>query len=146
MEYDLHPEFDPGNRAPYSAGQADSPAPGEARVTATGRGLSLQEARPGIADDMIVTHLLREALADEYGMLPPPEAVRATLQRLRFTPVNAGRIKITDPVTKEKKHFYCWSRDKSIVAATTVALRQQIELILGKGYRCSKQGRAGGAS
>jgi len=131
LEYDLHPDFDPGNRAPYSQGKQIVLREAKPELQQQVEDL-LEEARPGIADDLIIVHMLREALADEYGMLPPPEAVRATLQRLRFTPVNVGRIKITDPVTKEKKHFYCWSRDRNIVATTAVALRQQIELILAQ--------------
>jgi len=131
LEYDLHPDFDPDLRAPASVGKArvlrDAKSPLQQQIEDL-----LEEARPGITDDLVIAHLLREALADEYSVMPDVAAVRTVLTRLQFTPVDAGRIKITDPVTKERKDYYCWSRSQEIVGATTERLRQQIDLVLSQ--------------
>jgi hypothetical protein len=69
-------------------------------------------------------HLLRDALGDETGALPTPEAVRAILKRLQFTPVNGGRIKING--SGIRRNFYCWSRSEEVLRSTTAELRQRI--------------------
>jgi len=131
LEYDLHPDFDPTGRAPDSAGKATVIRDSKPELVVQIEDL-LEEARPGITDELVVLHLLREALADEYGVLPPPEAVRSALQRLQFTPVDAGRVKVTDPVSKSRKDYYGWSRSPEIVAANAWRLRQMIDLVLSQ--------------
>lgn len=131
LEYDLHREFDPRDRAPASAGKATVLREAKPELQQWAEDL-LREGIPGIGNDLVIAHMLREALADESSALPPYEAVSGILKRLQFTPVNAGRIKITDPVTKARRYFYCWSKDKSMISATTAKLRQQIDFILAQ--------------
>jgi hypothetical protein len=71
-------------------------------------------------------HLLRDALGDETGALPTPEAVRAILKRLQFTPVDGGMVKVSNAAAGIRRKFYCWSKSEEILHATTAELRQRI--------------------
>jgi hypothetical protein len=125
LEYELHPDFNPNDRAPPSHGREMVIREGKPDLQHQIEDL-LEEGKPGIRDDLVITHILRAALADESGMLPTPEAIRTMLRRLQFTPVHGGRIKITDASSGIRQDFYCWSRNQETVDATTGALREKI--------------------
>ncbi len=128
LEYDLHPEFSPVDRAPASAGRDIVLREMKPELQQRVEDLISAGELPGISNDLMVAHLLREALGDEYGMLPEPEAIRNTLRRLQFTPVSAGRVRISD--NNKKKDYYCWSRNRDVVRASLSQLREMIGVSL----------------
>ena len=79
---------------------------------------------PWISNDLVVVHLLREALGDA-GILPSADDVRRILRRMQFTPVTAGRIGLGG--RGQQKFFYCWSRNREVIRANPSQLRERIE-------------------
>jgi hypothetical protein len=124
LEYDLHPDFDPDNRAPPSQGRSIVITEAKPDLEYAVEDLLESKAVPGVSEDLVVFHLLREALGDKNGMVPTPEAVRTILRRLQFTPANAGRIKITTNDTRQ--NFFCWSRSQEVLALSAAELRERI--------------------
>jgi hypothetical protein len=116
MEYELHPEFHPDNRAPPSHGRELVIEEAKPDLQREVEELLLAATVPGVSDDLVVMHLLRDALGDETGALPPPEAVRAVLQRLQFTPVDGGQIMISNAASGIRRKYHCWSRNREVVA------------------------------
>jgi hypothetical protein len=128
LEYELHPDFNPDNRAPSSLGRSVVISEAKPDLEHAIEDLLESGTVPGVSEDLVVVHLLREALADKSGMVPTPEAVRTILRRLQFTPVNGGRIKITANDTRQD--FYCWSRSQEVLASSTAELRERILALL----------------
>jgi hypothetical protein len=130
LEYELHRDFNPNNRAPTSYGRDLVIAEAKPDLQHQIEDLLADGNAPGVSNDLVVVSLLRQALADESGMIPTSDATRAILKRLQFTPVNGGRIKITANGIRED--FYCWSRSQEVLASTTGELRQRISEILAR--------------
>lgn len=126
LEYPLHPDFRPETRAPLSHGRELLVREATPEIQHQIEDL-LEADVPGIGNDLLIVHLLRDALADESGVVPTPEAIRQMLRRLQFTPVAGGRVKITDITLGERKNFYCWSRNQEVVKAPINLLRKMIE-------------------
>ena len=128
MEYDLHPEFSPFNRAPASAGRDRVLREAKPEFQQDIEDIITDGLYPWISNDLVIAHLLREAVSGDLGSLPPPESIRAILQRMQFTPVEAGRIRITK--NGQSRLFYCWSRNPEIIRASLPRLRDIIETAL----------------
>jgi hypothetical protein len=126
MEYELHPEFLPDNRAPPSHGRELVIEEAKPDLQREVEDLLLAATVPGVSDDLVVMHLLRDALGDETGALPPREAVKAVLYRLQFTPVGGGQIKVSNAASGIRRKYACWSRNRRIVRLTTAELRQRL--------------------
>jgi hypothetical protein len=124
LEYDLHPEFSPVNRAPSSSGREIVLRESKPELQQDIEDLIQDGRYPWISDDLVVVHLLREALGDA-GMLPSADDVRRILRRMQFTPATAGRIGFGGRGTQ--KFFYCWSRNRDVVSASADRLRELIE-------------------
>lgn len=124
MEYDLHPEFSPVNRAPVSAGREIVLRESKPELQQDIEDLIQDGLYPWISNDLVVVHLLREALGDA-GMLPSADDVRRILRRMQFTPVTAGRIGFGGK--GQQKFFYCWSRNRDVVSTSASRLREMIE-------------------
>ena len=132
LEYELHSEFDPDNRAPPSHGRSMVLEESKPDLQRQIEDLVEDGSIPGVSRDLVVMHLLRAALADDSSMLPAPEAVRSVLKRLQFTPVAGGRVKITDTAAGIRENWFCWSRNRDVLGSTTGELRQLIAQIRGK--------------
>jgi hypothetical protein len=126
LEYELHAEFNPNNRAPTSYGRDLVIAEAKPDLQHQIEDLLADGNAPGVSNDLVIVSLLRQALADESGMVPTPEAIRAILKRLQFTPVNGGMVKVSDAAAGIRGNVYCWSRNQEVLASTTGQLRQRI--------------------
>jgi hypothetical protein len=126
MNYPLHPDFDPTARAPSSHGKATMIDESKSELQTLAEDLIRDGNIPGISEELVVVHLLREALADESGVLPTPEATRAVLQRLQFTPIQGRRVKISTHPDAPRKDFYCWSTDLKVLSSTQDYIRKLI--------------------
>jgi len=124
LEYDLHPEFSPVNRAPASSGREIVLRESKPELQQDIEDLIQDGQYPWISNDLVVVHLLREALGDA-GILPSADDVRRILRRMQFTPVTAGRIGFGS--RGQQKFFYCWSRNREIIRADPIRLRERIE-------------------
>lgn len=132
LEYELHPEFDPANRAPPSQGRNTMIEEAKPDVQRQVEDLLDEGSTPGVSRDLCVMHLLRAALADESGLLPAPEAIRSVLKRLQFTPVAGGRVRVTDAAAGIREFWFCWSQNRDVLRSTTGELRERIAEIRGK--------------
>jgi len=124
MEYDLHPDFSPVNRAPASLGREIVLRESKPELQQDIEDLIQDGQYPWISNDLVVVHLLREALGDA-GILPSADDVRRILRRMQFTPVTAGRIGLGG--RGQQKFFYCWSRNRDVIRANISQLRERIE-------------------
>lgn len=124
LEYDLHPEFSPVNRAPASLGREIVLRESKPELQQEIEDLIQDGQYPWISNDLVVVHLLREVLGDEIGIMPPADAVRNILRRMQFTPVDAGRVGFGS--RGQQKFFYCWSRNREVIRATPNQLRDII--------------------
>jgi len=124
LEYDLHPEFSPVDRAPASLGREVVLQESKPELQQDIEDLVADGLYPWISNDLVVVHLLREALGDA-GILPSADDVRRILRRMQFTPVTAGRIGFGGK--GQQKFFYCWSRNREVIRANPSRLRELIE-------------------
>jgi hypothetical protein len=126
LEYELHRDFNPNNRAPTSYGRDLVIAEAKPDLQHQIEDLLADGNAPGVSNDLVIVSLLRQALADESGMVPIPEAIRTILKRLQFTPVDGGMVKVSDAAAGIRGNVYCWSRNQEVLASTTGQLRQRI--------------------
>jgi len=124
LEYDLHPEFSPVDRAPASLGREVVLQESKPELQQDIEDLIQDGQYPWISNDLVVVHLLREALGDA-GILPSADDVRRILRRMQFTPATAGRIGLGG--RGQQKFFYCWSRNRDVISASVSRLRERIE-------------------
>ena len=127
LEYDLHPEFSPVERAPASAGRDIVLQEAKPELQQDIEDLIQDGQYPWISNDLVIVHLLREALGDT-GILPSAADVRRILRRMQFTPVSIGRIGIGG--RGQQKFFYCWSRNREVISASSSRLRERIEIAI----------------
>lgn len=128
LEYDLHPDFSPVDRAPASAGREIVLREAKPEFQQDVEDIIADGLYPWISNDLVIVHLLREVLADDIGSVPPPEGIRNILQRMQFTPVNAGRISIGG--RGKRMFYYCWSRNRDVIRASVPQLREIIDRAL----------------
>jgi len=124
MNYKLHPEFNPRGRAPASHGRTRMIEEAKSDLQFQIENLIAEGKTAGVSDDLIVVHLLQEALPDEQAILPSTEALIKTLKAMQFAPVQERRVKMNRP---KRRDFYCWSKNPTILSAGKNELRKFIE-------------------
>jgi hypothetical protein len=124
MNYKLHPEFNPRGRAPASHGRTRMIEEAKSDLQFQIENLIAEGKTAGVSDDLIVVHLLQEALPDEQAILPSTEALIKTLKAMQFAPVQERRVKMNRPTRRD---FYCWSKNATILSAGKDELRKFIE-------------------
>lgn len=122
--YKLHPEFNPVGRAPHSKGKIRLIDEQRSDLQIAIEDLIEDGNLPGISEDLIVVHLLVEAL-ERMDLYSEPKFVVSILKQLQFTPVLGRRVKMSNP----RRDFYCWSKNREIISA---GVSQLHELVIQK--------------
>jgi hypothetical protein len=128
LEYKLHPDFNPVGRAPHSHVKDVLIEQAKPEMQYKIEDL-IEEGTPGVTNDIIVIHILRELLREVDESLIGPEidvkVLASVLRGMGFNPCEMRRLKFGK--RPNQKDYWIWSKNPELISATGRALRSAVE-------------------
>lgn len=126
LEYRLHSEFNPRNRAPLSHGREVMIEAGKSEEENIIEDLIEDKKHPLVSENLIVVHILRELIADDTGVLVGPlstgQGLRRVLENMGFTSIKRFRL--------GTERFRCWSKNPELISAPITTVQKLVSGLL----------------